>query len=114
MKKIHFILLLCVSFLSAEINEYISDVYFANGIDTKKEDADKSIKIISKKFKLSYPEAYKSIKNWKVSYNTTHGIGIDLYESMLQKIYEDTTPRKRGDKAMSRKMTKYSTQLKTR
>lgn len=37
---------------------------------------------------IKYPEAYKSVKNWKVSYNHTHGKGIDLYESMLQKIDE--------------------------
>jgi len=77
MKKIILIILLFTSFLSASINEYLSDVYFANGIDTKKEDADDSLRIINKKFKLSNPEAYKYVNDWNVSYNHTHGIGID-------------------------------------
>ena len=34
MKKIFLILLLGASFSFAEINEYMSDVYFANGIGT--------------------------------------------------------------------------------
>ena len=88
MKKVLLVLLFCVNFLSAEINEYVSDVYFANGIDTSKKAADESKRKLSKKFKLVNPEAYKSVKNWQVSYNHTHGIGIDLYESFLQKIDE--------------------------
>ena len=67
MKRIIFILLFCVSFLSAEINEYLSDVYFANGIDTTKEQAYLSKDKLSEKFKLSNPQAYKSVANWKVS-----------------------------------------------
>jgi hypothetical protein len=71
-----------------EVNEYMSDIYFANGIDTDEDSAKKSRDILSKKFKLFNPQSYQSVKDWKVSYNHTHGIGIDLYESMLQKIDE--------------------------
>ncbi len=89
MKNILLVLFLLSSFLYAEIDERKSDVYFANGIDTKKEDADESLRILNKKFKSSNPKTYKSIKTWDVVYNHTHGIGIDLYESMIQKVYED-------------------------
>ena len=87
MKFIFIIILIWVSFLSAKVNEYKSDVYFANGINTDEEVAKKSRDIIDKKFKIFSPESYKSVANWKVSYNHTQGIGMDLYESVLQKIY---------------------------
>lgn len=89
MKKIIFLILLGFTLASAEINEYLSDVYFANGIDTSKRQSYKSIKDINDSIKTTYPQAYQYVNDWKVSYNHTHGIGIDLYESMLQKIYED-------------------------
>ena len=74
MKKILLILLFFISFLSAEINEYLTDVYFANGIDTSIKAADESKRKLSKKFKLFNPEAYNSVNDWQVSYNHTHGI----------------------------------------
>ena len=89
MKNIIYLLLLFSSILYAEIDERKSDVYFANGINTDERDAKKSIDKIKTEFKKAYPERYKSVVNWGTSYNHTHGIGIDLYESMLQKIYED-------------------------
>jgi hypothetical protein len=89
MKKIFLILLIGISFSYAEINEYMSDVYFANGINTGQDDAKLSLEDINNSIRIEYPESYKSVANWQVSYNHTHGIGIDLYESMLQKIYED-------------------------
>lgn len=88
MKKILFLFLFGFTLASAEINEYLSDVYFANGIDTDERTAKKSIENIRRKFKLSNPQAYQYVNDWNVSYNHTHGIGIDLYESMLQKIDE--------------------------
>ena len=78
MKKILLIFFFSISFLSAEINEYLSDVYFANGIDTSEDDAKLSLEDINDSVRIKYPEAYKSVKNWQVSYNHTHGIGIDL------------------------------------
>ena len=71
------------------VNECVSDVYFANGIDTTREQSYDSLDKISEKFKLYNPVSYKFVADWNVSYNHTHGIGIDLYESFLQKIYED-------------------------
>ncbi len=88
MKKIFLILLVCTSFLSASINECLSDVYFANGIDTTYKQAKKSKNELRDTIKLSHSETLKSINDWNISYNHTHGIGIDLYESMLQKIDE--------------------------
>lgn len=88
--KIFLILFLFLTSLQAlEVNEYLSDVYFANGINTDEDSAKKSRDVLSKKFKLFNPQAYHNVKDWKVSYNHTHGMGIDLYESFLQKIYED-------------------------
>jgi len=89
MKKIFLLLLLFSSFLFAEINECKNDVYFANGIDINEDDAKRSIQKIYKTFEITNPKTYNSIANWDIVYNHTHGIAIDLYESMLQKIYED-------------------------
>jgi len=88
MKRILFLILIGFTFASAEINEYLSDVYFANGIDTSFQDANKAKNKLMDDFELSNPQAYQYIDDWNVSYNHTHGIGIDLYESMLQKIDE--------------------------
>ncbi len=88
MKKILLILLLAIG-LQAEVNECVSDVYFGNGINTSEQDADDSIQAIQKQFKLKYPKKYEFVNDWKVSYNHSYGIGVDLYESMMQKIFED-------------------------
>ena len=82
-------LLIWHSLYALEVNECLSDVYFANGINTDEALAKKSRDMILKKFKAFNPAVYKKVADWKVSYNHTHGIGIDLYESFLQKIYED-------------------------
>jgi len=84
MRNIVLLLLFCITLLSAEVNECKSDVYFANGIDTSKKAANESARQLSKKFKLYNPESYKSVAEWKVNYNHTHGIAIDLYGSFLQ------------------------------
>ena len=90
MKKLLIVWFLMLHGLYAlEVNECLNDVYFANGIDTDEISAKKSRDMISKKFQSFNPTAYKKVKEWKVSYNHTHGMGIDLYESFLQKIYED-------------------------
>jgi len=89
MKKFLFIITLLINIVFGVTNECKSDLYFANGIDTDERYAKKSRDILSKKFKSSNPRAYNKVANWKVNYNHTHGIAIDLYESFLQKIYED-------------------------
>jgi len=88
MNKIVLFLILLVSFSNSEISEYKSDVYFANGINTKSEDADLAILEIKDSFKFSNPSSFNLVQNWTVSLNNTHGIGIDIYESFLQKIDE--------------------------
>jgi hypothetical protein len=89
MKRILFLILFVLTFSSAEINEYLSDVYFANGIDTDDKEAYEALGDINISTMIEYPESYKYVAKWNISYNHTHGIGIDLYESMLQKIDED-------------------------
>ena len=69
MKKILLIFFFSISFLSAEINEYVSDVYFANGIDTSYSQAKKSRDDLNISTMIKYPKAYKSVKNWQISYN---------------------------------------------
>jgi len=88
MKKILFLILLGFTLASAEINEYLSDVYFANGIDTTYKQAKDAREDLNISTMIAYPQSYKYISKWGISYNHTHGIGIDLYESMLQKIDE--------------------------
>jgi len=84
-----FIFLLSVS--SAEINEYMSDVYFANGINTDGIAAKDALLEMKTSFKVSHPDSFKAVNDWKVSINRTQGIGIDLYEAILQKIEEEWT-----------------------
>ena len=62
MKKILLIVLFSISFSSAEINEYVSDVYFANGIDTSKKQAYKSIKFSGVKFSGVRSSLFTKIK----------------------------------------------------
>ncbi len=82
-------LFLFIASLQAEVNEYQSDVYFANGINTTKEQADDAKNALKKKTKIKNPETFKSVAAWEVSYNNTNGMFFDLYEAMLQKVYED-------------------------
>ncbi|SFV55186.1 hypothetical protein MNB_SV-3-64 [hydrothermal vent metagenome] len=74
MKKILLVFLFYTNFSSAVINEYVSDVYFANGIDTSFGKSEKARDKIKDNFELSNPEAYNSVNDWQVSYNHTHGI----------------------------------------
>ena len=82
-------ILFLTTVVHAQIDECVSDVYFSNGIDTSEKQAYDALDDINQTFKSTYSSQYHNVKKWKVAYNTTHGIGIDLYESMLQKIYED-------------------------
>ena len=61
MKKIVFILLFGMSFLFAEINEYLTDVYFANGIDTTYNEAKKARDDLNISIMLDYPDSYKYV-----------------------------------------------------
>lgn len=88
MKKILILLLLTVG-LHAAINECVSDVYFGNGIDTDDRETDKAMRNLKEQFLTKYPTQANLVNEWKVSYNHTHGMGVDIYESMLQKVFED-------------------------
>lgn len=88
MKKVITLIIFIFSVsLYANIDERLSDVYFANGIDTSEEQANDAKNALDKQTKKSNPEAYKSIANWKVSYNKTKGFQQDIYESAVQKIF---------------------------
>lgn len=75
--------------LQAEIDEYQSDVYFANGINTSEYDSEKARDALRDETEIENPETFKSVAAWEVSYNNTNGMFFDLYEAMLQKVYED-------------------------
>ncbi len=75
MKKLLFVWLLFMGALYAlTVNEYLNDVYFANGINTDEKTAKKSRDILKKEFYAYNSGAAKKIGEWKVSYNHTHGI----------------------------------------
>ena len=94
MKELLFLLLVwiypIVSF--SAINECLTDVYFANGILTKEEDAqynaEKVLKpaILEKKYGGNIEEFNKHIGEVGYSYNETHGEGWDYLETALQKL----------------------------
>ena len=73
--------------LQAEIDERKSDVYFANGINTKQDDAEKGAYTLRDETEVDYPKAFKSIVDWKVSYNKTKGFQQDIYESSIQALF---------------------------
>jgi len=88
MKKILFILLLLFAVNSqATVDERLSDVYFANGIDTLQEDAEKIRDKLQDLTEIEKPESFKSIANWKVSYNKTKGFQQDIYETSIQALF---------------------------
>jgi hypothetical protein len=93
MKRLFLLLLACISYLNAiEIDEYKTDVYFANGILTEHNSSvantlllRDSIKV--KRYSGSTKEMKKHIGKVKEAYNETHFAGFgDLIESLLQKL----------------------------
>jgi len=48
-------------------------------LNTNEDEAKLALKDLNEYTLAKYPASYKSVANWKVSYNHTHGIGIDLY-----------------------------------
>jgi len=93
MKKLLLLLLVSLSWLNAiEIDEYKTDVYFANGILTNEKNAtsntlllEKSIRI--KRYNDNEEKMYQHIGKVKEAYNETHFGGFgDLIESLLQKL----------------------------
>ena len=91
MKKTILLLLLLVSTAFSAINECKTDIYFGNGILTKRTDA------IYNTFEILEPsirkeiyhnnedEMYKHIGKVEEAYNHTDGMLADLLESFVQK-----------------------------
>ena len=92
MRKLLFLLLLCllpVYSFAFEINECLTDVYFANGILTTPEQAFNNAEFILKPaiiVKLGINNYNKQIGKVSYAYNQTNGNLSDLTESLLQKI----------------------------
>ncbi|MEA2100038.1 MAG: hypothetical protein U9P72_07905, partial [Campylobacterota bacterium] len=72
---------------TSNINECISDIYFANSIMTIKDDADKYKDLIKKKvLKEQYNNDLSKMDkelNFKTSYNRTHGYYKDIYDTYM-------------------------------
>jgi hypothetical protein len=93
MKKYLFLFLTFTVFamqLKAEtINEYMNDIYFANGINTSRASAritlDNTIRVEVLK------QQYYQKTNFKLAYNNTLGIAFDLLEAYNQKQAEHGT-----------------------
>jgi len=93
MKKLLFVLLIWIIPLlgSANINEYLTDVYFANGILTDEGNATANTTLLRNAIIEQYgslPEMKKHIGKVKEAYNNTHGLIPDLGESFNQILNE--------------------------
>ena len=91
MKRIFIVLLLWVYplFIFGSINECLTDVYFGNGILTDEGNATANTILLKRAiqkdiFKLEYSEYKKHIGKVKEAYNSTHGMPMDLAESLNQ------------------------------
>jgi len=74
-------MLITPSILQAEINEYMNDVYFSNGINTNDSEAELTKEEIKIRYELYNPTFYNSVKDWKVAVNHTEGIVLDFARS---------------------------------
>ena len=91
-----FYFLWCINLFAINIDERKIDVYFANGIDTEFDVAQKSAYLIDKAIKKNMPETYAKYlpdTNGKehegkigYAYNNTNGKGLDFLESALVKL----------------------------
>ncbi len=87
MKKIVLVFAVLVSAaFSGEINEYVSDVYFANGINTSVASGATTRTAIKRMYETHNPTLYKFVNEWKVSVNHTEGIALDMAEAFEQKM----------------------------
>jgi len=101
MRKYFLSLLLLIAFVTLSqaeenINECISDIYFANGINTSKDDARNQLNFIIKPQVLkdvfhSDEEKMNQTVSFKLAYNNTLGIAFDLLEAYGQKKAEHDT-----------------------
>jgi len=93
MKKLFLLFLVFISCVNAiEIDEYKTDVYFANGILTDNNTSRLNTLLLKKSIKNhryggKTKEMRKHIGKVKEAYNETHFVGFgDLIESLLQKL----------------------------
>jgi hypothetical protein len=86
MKKLILLYMACVSLSFSAVNEYKTDVYFANGIKTEKRDAIYNTVILRKAIIQKYGNNEYKIRIGEVgySYNQTEGFW-DVIESFFQK-----------------------------
>lgn len=86
------------TFLQAEenVNECMSDIYFANGINTSREEAKIQLidlvrkNVLISQFNRDETKMNKTV-NFRLAYNNTMGIAFDLLESYGQKKAEHGT-----------------------
>jgi hypothetical protein len=92
MRHLHFIFILCFlgGIFSADIgfasicDDYETIVYYGNGIKGIKRTANDSSELIEKRLKaVMNPEEFKLL-DFKLSYNDTHTLPLDLFESTIQ------------------------------
>ncbi len=88
MKIIILLFAVLSSFLFASINEYKSDLYYANGImiNISEKEATKIWDQKVKELFLDKQESYKKLERIQVSYNRSQGFFDNLFESLEQKI----------------------------
>ena len=89
------LLLICCLFFPlfsfAGVDERKIDIYFANGIDTSRKDAENIVRdilrpAIKKEFYQNEKEMKRRIGKVALSYNQTVDFGSDILESIVQKI----------------------------
>ncbi len=95
MKKIHLLTTLLLPIMAwSELNEYQTDIYFANGILTEDKDAKYNAEevlapAIENNLYQNEDEMKKYIGKVDYAYNSTHGMGLDVWESITQKLGVD-------------------------
>ena len=78
------------------INEYMNDIYFANGINTSRDEAQAQLKDLIEKqvkkdiFHNNYSKMNQTV-TFKLAYNHTLGPALDLLEAYEQKKAEHKT-----------------------
>lgn len=86
-----FIILLASQTLSAYINEYKTDVYFANGVGAvTKETSFQQGFYQYNSYLIANPSVKQDLGKYDLSYNTGHGVLRDYFEAWLQ--YTDENP----------------------
>ena len=73
------------------INEYLTDIYYANGMQVNERNATASTILLRDSIRIelygnSDKEMEKHIDKVKEAYKSTHGFASDLLESVLQKL----------------------------